>query len=93
MHPVIIQAVATERSEQMRAHAAVARQARDSRASRPARRPPWFASPGPGPRRGRCAIRKPPEARLARHNRGLLARYGLPVQRGRQAGIGARGGK
>ena len=43
MHPVIIQAVATERSEQMRAHAAVARQARDSRASRPARRPPWFA--------------------------------------------------
>jgi hypothetical protein len=43
MHPVIIQAVATERSKQMRAHAAAARQARDSRPSRPARRPAWLA--------------------------------------------------
>ena len=38
MHPVIIQAVATERSEQMRAHAAVSRLPCHRRV-----RPPWFA--------------------------------------------------
>ena len=43
MHPVIIQAVATERSAEMRAHAAAARQALQTRRSRPA---------GPGLRRG-----------------------------------------
>jgi hypothetical protein len=42
MHPVIVQAVATERSAEMQAHAAAARRARDSRA-RPARPLGWFA--------------------------------------------------
>jgi hypothetical protein len=58
MHPVIIQAVATERSAEMRAHAAAARQALQTRRSRPAgprRRLAWFVRiptfrPAPRPR-------------------------------------------
>jgi hypothetical protein len=42
MHPTIVQAVATQQSAEMRAHAAAAR-ARDRRRARPAGPLAWFA--------------------------------------------------
>ncbi len=57
MHPVIVQAAATERSAEMRAYAAAARRARASRRARPARPLAWLARvpksrPAPRPLRG-----------------------------------------
>ena len=57
MHPVIVQAAATERSAEMRAHAAAARRARDGRRARPGRPVAWLARipksrPAPRPLRG-----------------------------------------
>jgi hypothetical protein len=49
MHPMIIQAVATERAADMQAHAAAARRMREIRRSRPA------AGARPGRRLGRLA--------------------------------------